>query len=234
MKPSASRTVLSLFRGLVRAARSLDVALSSLPAEADAAQRARTRIAALLPGTSAALPVRVARAFRDERALSAGPATDAAVAAAFAGLRAANAHLGELKAAAQSTTSTHQSSAPAPLAVGHVVVHRHFGYRAVVTAVHARCEASTVWRARNADVSTEQQPFYTLLVDTRDRAEAQVTYAAHENVTRVAAFIEHPLIGKVFKEYHARESLYVLREAGAGDGSVESGAPTSPKAIVGA
>lgn len=242
MKPTSAhtRTVISLFRSLVRAARSIDAAIPALPAEAEAVKRTRARIIALLPGDST-LPVRVVRAFLNSRALPIGPSTDAAVAAAFDGLRIANGHLRGLKSAAvhaADARQAHPAAAVPALSVGHVVVHKTFGYRAVVTAVHARCQASAAWRARNVDVSAEQ-PFYTLLVDTRDRVEAQVAYAAHESVMRVDArdsddplkcFIEHPLVGKFFKEFHARESLYVLRDAEM-DMDVS---PPSPKSIVAA
>jgi hemimethylated DNA binding protein len=69
--------------------------------------------------------------------------------------------------------------------VGAVVRHKESGYRGVVTGWTSECQAGAHFRARNGILpDSGQEPFYTVAVDTRDRAEPQVTYVAQSLLTR--------------------------------------------------
>ena len=69
--------------------------------------------------------------------------------------------------------------------VGQIIRHKKYGYRGVITGWHETCQQSTTWQ-RRMRISTlkyqDKQPFYNLLVDSRDDANRQQTYGAQENI----------------------------------------------------
>ncbi len=119
--------------------------------------------------------------------------------------------------------------------------HARFGYKAVITGWHARCQASPEWRARNSvSAESDAEPFYTCLVDIRDRPDAQVSYVpqasllllstassaaevaaetaegadtASVGADSLARLVVHPLVTSHFCEYRPAEGYYVPSEA---------------------
>merc|ERR1712129_236853 len=77
------------------------------------------------------------------------------------------------------------------LAVGRFMVpgacflHRRFGYRGVILACEAWCNAPASWRAQMGVPllsGGDTQPFYHCLVDARDRPGMPVTFVGEENI----------------------------------------------------
>eukprot|EP00245_Coleochaete_scutata_P009890 TRINITY_DN335_c0_g1_i1.p1 TRINITY_DN335_c0_g1~~TRINITY_DN335_c0_g1_i1.p1 ORF type:complete len:324 (+),score=54.17 TRINITY_DN335_c0_g1_i1:381-1352(+) len=91
--------------------------------------------------------------------------------------------------------------------VGDVIVHRRYGYRGVVYGHDPECSAPDEWQqAMKIDLLPEgrQQPFYHVLVDTRDRPGGMSTYVAQENIViqKGARPVLHPWIDKFFVGFH--------------------------------
>eukprot|EP00271_Cylindrocystis_brebissonii_P003082 TRINITY_DN13826_c0_g1_i1.p1 TRINITY_DN13826_c0_g1~~TRINITY_DN13826_c0_g1_i1.p1 ORF type:complete len:309 (-),score=27.91 TRINITY_DN13826_c0_g1_i1:793-1719(-) len=87
--------------------------------------------------------------------------------------------------------------------VGDVVVHRRYGYRGVVYGHDPQCSAPKDWQeAMKIDLLPEgrEQPFYHVLVDTRDRPGGMSTYVAQENMVlhKRGRPVLHPWIPKFF------------------------------------
>eukprot|EP00475_Leptophrys_vorax_P009190 TRINITY_DN16065_c0_g1_i1.p1 TRINITY_DN16065_c0_g1~~TRINITY_DN16065_c0_g1_i1.p1 ORF type:complete len:291 (-),score=-2.18 TRINITY_DN16065_c0_g1_i1:69-860(-) len=87
--------------------------------------------------------------------------------------------------------------------VGDVVVHRRYGYRGVVYGHDPECSAPTGWQeAMKVDLLSNgrSQPFYHVLVDTRDRPGGVSTYVAQENLVPQTdgSPVIHPWIPKFF------------------------------------
>ena len=107
---------------------------------------------------------------------------------------------------------------------GEQVRHRKYGYRGVVVGWDCTCTANEDWvgimGVRNLKSGTEQ-PFYHVLVDVRDRTDAQTTYAAQENleqlkfdenIKELADPIMHPEIEAYFTSFVPVEGRYILSE----------------------
>jgi hemimethylated DNA binding protein len=99
---------------------------------------------------------------------------------------------------------------------------------AVIIAADASCRASPDWVVATGSARLARgtsQPFYTCLVDIRDRPAAQVSYVAEENVELLLApsaegstavpVVLHPLIAKHFVAYE--RGLFLAEGAGGGD-----------------
>lgn len=76
------------------------------------------------------------------------------------------------------------------------------GYRGVIYGHDPECSAPREWKeAMKVDLLTEgpNQPFYHVLVDTRDRPGGMSTYVAQENLRREVAPrpVVHPWVQKV-------------------------------------
>lgn len=86
--------------------------------------------------------------------------------------------------------------------IGNVIEHKRYGYRGVIMGYTATCEASPSWVSMMNVGALERgpdQPFYHVLVDSRDRPGGQTTYVAEENIMiRPWCEISHPLINKYF------------------------------------
>jgi hemimethylated DNA binding protein len=81
---------------------------------------------------------------------------------------------------------------------GDCVTHRKYGYRGVVIGWDPECKATDQWiklmGIKDLDNGTNQ-PFYSVLVDVRDRTDAQTTYVAQENMETLQSNegpIHHP------------------------------------------
>jgi len=69
--------------------------------------------------------------------------------------------------------------------IGDLVIHRRYGYRGVIYGHDPECSAPREWQeAMKIDLLSEgaNQPFYHVLVDTRDRPGGMSTYVAQENL----------------------------------------------------
>lgn len=64
--------------------------------------------------------------------------------------------------------------------VGQVMRHRRYHYRGVVYGYDENCKLSVDWQ-RQMGVTNNQQPFYNVLVDHKDRMN-QTTYVAQSNI----------------------------------------------------
>ncbi|GBG65262.1 hypothetical protein CBR_g50304 [Chara braunii] len=87
--------------------------------------------------------------------------------------------------------------------VGDVVFHRRHGYRGVVYGHDPECSAPEDWQeAMKIDMLPEgrQQPFYHILVDTRDRPGGMSTYVAEESIALqpTPRPVLHPWVSKFF------------------------------------
>eukprot|EP01116_Phalansterium_solitarium_P025115 TRINITY_DN9464_c0_g1_i1.p1 TRINITY_DN9464_c0_g1~~TRINITY_DN9464_c0_g1_i1.p1 ORF type:complete len:241 (+),score=92.85 TRINITY_DN9464_c0_g1_i1:562-1284(+) len=97
--------------------------------------------------------------------------------------------------------------------IGQVILHRKHGYRGVIYGFDPVCAMSEEWietmSVRSLPLG-EDQPFYNVLVDTRDRSQ-QATYVAQEhiNVLQRGTTVHHPDIGKYFCAFDASAGRYV-------------------------
>jgi len=88
--------------------------------------------------------------------------------------------------------------------VGLVIEHKQHGYRGVVLASDRGCKASEEWVESFGVDGLDRgvnQPFYSVLVDTRDRGPSpQVTYVAEDNVrvSQRSDAVQHPLVLRLF------------------------------------
>lgn len=205
----------TLLRGLLRAAARLDSTKASV-----AAELAQT-----------ALPLRPtaeASTFRSF-VLSQFRANVAADGKGLVSLQ--NIAIQALATANQRATAlaTAQPSKPAEVAysVGQVFRHRKYGYRGVIIGWDQSCKAGPQWIASTGVAHLPhgtQQPFYHVLIDSRDRAGAQVSYVAQDNihmltgsqganVDPLARLVLHPLIGRYFAEYRPLDGYYAPNAA---------------------
>ena len=88
---------------------------------------------------------------------------------------------------------------------GQIVRHRRYGYRGVIVARDARCQADEAWYSKNQTQPDREQPWYHVFVD----ASSGCTYAAAENLVadNSARPISHPLLAHFFSGY--KDGRYV-------------------------
>lgn len=91
---------------------------------------------------------------------------------------------------------------------GQLVVHRRYGYRALVVKRDQKCMADEGWYSKNQTHPIREQPWYHLLVDGSTRC----TYAASENLVLDPSGlpIDHPLIVHFFVGFD--EGVYVRND----------------------
>ncbi len=101
-----------------------------------------------------------------------------------------------------------KSDGPGRFAPGELVQHRRYGYRGVVVASDASCQASEAWYRKNQTQPRKDQAWYHVLVDGSDGT----TYAAEENLLAdpIGAPIAHPLLDTFFSAFH--DGAYVRNE----------------------
>jgi len=93
--------------------------------------------------------------------------------------------------------------------IGDVIEHKRYGYRGIIMGYTPECQASAAWRVSMNVEALERgtaQPFYHVLVDSRDRPGGQTTYVAEENIMiRPWCEIVHPLVQRYFVISSAKE-----------------------------
>lgn len=80
-----------------------------------------------------------------------------------------------------------QSEAAPRYDLGMLLVHKKYAYRGVIVGYDEKCLQDDDWIERMGVDKLERgrdQPFYHVLVDSRDRPGDQITYVAQENVER--------------------------------------------------
>jgi hemimethylated DNA binding protein len=210
MPPSGSpRFLKTLYKGLLGAASKLDaVAPGSLPVSLMPSLKSSP----FLPAGHATLAAVVRASF--PRACA--PGDDARIACAFSLLREANTRAAALRRAPAGAAAALVAGKPRGVffSVGQCVRHAQHGYVGVVVGWTAVCEASAAWCERNG--AEPRQPFYTLLVDVRDRPEAQVTYVAQGALQLLsgggggpACLVLHPLLSQHFEAFDAAAGAFV-------------------------
>jgi hemimethylated DNA binding protein len=99
--------------------------------------------------------------------------------------------------------------------VGQVIKHRRFNYRAVIIGWDERPKAPKGWFAgvvpEDEMADYVNQPFYSVLIDTRDRAP-QTTYIPQANIEVLPyTKIIHPSIDDYFENFDSLSSSYQMR-----------------------
>lgn len=101
--------------------------------------------------------------------------------------------------------------------VGQVIVHKIHGYRGVIIGWDETCKAPLTWiqAMHGSDQEIIKQPYYSVLVDTRDKRQ-QTTYVAQENIIiRTNLKVFHPNVWDYFNlydgaQYHMRPAMQEL------------------------
>ncbi len=208
---ASPRLLKTLYKGLLKASSRLDTLVpGAAPASLLPALRATP-----FGGSAARSPTLsslVRSSFRSPRG---APGEEARLAAGFSLLREANSRAAALRGAPRAVASVMRGRpAGVHFSVGSVVRHATHGYAGVVLGWTPMCEAGTDWCARNGVVDPAQ-PFYTVLVDVRDRPEAQVTYVQQSSLQLLSGgggggdcFVLHPLLSTHFGAFDARVGAY--------------------------
>ncbi len=93
-----------------------------------------------------------------------------------------------------------KSDRPEPIfKPGNLVLHRRYGYRAVVVEVTPVCVADEQWYQLNQTQPDRNQPWYYLLVS----GSKQTNYAAQSNLLTDPSGlpVEHPLVSLFFSDF---------------------------------
>ena len=118
-----------------------------------------------------------------------------------------------------------QSNSPL-FAVGEVVVHRIYHYRAVVVALDPTCQADEEWYQSNQTQPSKDQAWYHLLVD----GAQHVTYSAESNLQRDGSgtSIVHPMLNLFFFGLNKETNQYLRNEVPWNPGEPPDAPPSSP------
>lgn len=225
--PSHGRIVRTLYRGLLRAARTLE---TSGDASAVVSRFTTPMGTGVQPGSMRAV---VAHNFRCARKYRCAEDVQDLINIGFQGLQQANKLVKDLRDERNGSPAPSAATLRPPkvlFSVGSVIRHARYGYKAVVIGWSESCEASAEWVARNqvdALPHGTRQPFYKVLVDVRDRPEAQVSYVAQDNIALLssppgasvdgaapapapaARLVLNPLVSQYFSEYKPVEGFYL-------------------------
>lgn len=97
--------------------------------------------------------------------------------------------------------------------VGQVVRHKKWNYRGVIIGWDAKARAPQSWLGKMHPQDKkhwQEQPNYSILVDTRDRLSPQITYVPQENIEVILnTQILHPSLDNYFEYYDGGQ--YILR-----------------------
>lgn len=97
---------------------------------------------------------------------------------AFEAMRRISARVGEI-----SESSWQPKPKEVKLSIGQIFRHRKHGYRGVIVAWYPSCPLDDQWVAQwGPFVDGTDQPFYQTMIDTKDRPQAMMTFAAQENL----------------------------------------------------
>ena len=187
----------SLYRSLLRSARELQEAAAVVSADPCDELRKFFSPAQLLTSAPRArggeLVAAVRRQFALHRSYGADEA-DELINAGFRAMRQAGTRTAQLRSEGWAPRAARWPAVR--YATGDCVLHRKYGYRGVIVGWDDECEQSDEWVSAMRVEELEQgsrQPFYHVLVDTRDRSPPQVCYVAQENVDRVGDVAAEPL-----------------------------------------
>jgi hemimethylated DNA binding protein len=209
-----SRVVRALYRGMIRAAKTLDArpeAAAEIPLVLGSVPMPAGHFPSASPDTPASAVDTVRHNFRAHAGWApSSPDTKELVDLGFDALRAVNLRVAALGGGSSSGGSSGPLSRPSTVmhSVGQIVRHKTHKYRGVIVGWTPTCTAGDAWVARNASSFKSggaSQPFYHVLVDVRDRP-SQVTYVAQENIEVLrdggkAGPVIHPLVTRYFSEY---------------------------------
>jgi len=99
--------------------------------------------------------------------------------------------------------------------VGQVIRHKTWGYKGVIVGWDLEADAPERWinTMHPADKSHwRKMPNYSILVDTKDRSEAQTTYVPQENIEILTQTeINHPTLWEYFDIFDGAQ--YIMRKA---------------------
>jgi len=99
--------------------------------------------------------------------------------------------------------------------IGQIFRHKKHGYRGVIVAWFPSCPLDDQWVAQWGPFENgTEQPFYQTMIDTKDRPNGLMTYAAQENLILlesddsppkhiqegILTGVHHPLMQKLFKD----------------------------------
>ncbi|EGD78772.1 hemimethylated DNA binding domain-containing protein [Salpingoeca rosetta] len=103
--------------------------------------------------------------------------------------------------------------------VGQVIRHKRYGYRGIIIGWDTFAKAPDGWFEKmGVNKEHRSDPFYSVLVDTRDRGpRPQTTYVWQGNIDvdvtdSDKASISHPEKGRYFHVYERRYGAYVPRD----------------------
>ncbi|CAM1291667.1 Uncharacterised protein g215 [Pycnogonum litorale] len=94
--------------------------------------------------------------------------------------------------------------------IGQVIKHKRFGYRGVIIGWDEKARAPEEWikEMHGGDKEWRTKPNYAILVDTRDRAVAQMTYVVEENIEIVTNVqVLHPSLINYFEKYDGTQYI---------------------------
>jgi hemimethylated DNA binding protein len=97
--------------------------------------------------------------------------------------------------------------------IGQVIKHKRWGYRGVIIGWDSEARAPEQWLRQMHPPDKphwRKQPNYSILVDTRDRLDAQTTYVPQENIdVLVNTQVFHPEIENHFETFDGAQ--YIAR-----------------------
>ena len=117
---------------------------------------------------------------------AAAPETEELISAGFRALRQAGERIAQLQQ--PDWRPRHEQFPSVRYATGDCVQHRRYGYHGVIVGWDGYCMQTEEWKRAMRIEELEfgsGQPFYHVLVDTRDRTPPQTCYVAQENVRRI-------------------------------------------------
>ncbi|XP_064614732.1 uncharacterized protein LOC135478946 [Liolophura sinensis] len=95
--------------------------------------------------------------------------------------------------------------------VGQVIKHKIWGYRGVIIAWDTEAKAPAQWLSEMHPKNKKHwrnMPNYAILVDTRDRINAQMTYVPEENIQVIInTKIFHPNLDEYFEAWDGAQYL---------------------------
>ena len=113
---------------------------------------------------------------------------------------------------------------------GEVVVHRLYGYRAVVVAFDSNCQAVENWYLSNQTQPSKEQPWYHLLVD----GAQHVTYSAESNLQKDDSKepIVHPMLNLFFFGLDEDNHKYLRNQVPWNPGEPPEAPPSLPPDLI--
>ncbi|CAB3408615.1 unnamed protein product [Caenorhabditis bovis] len=97
--------------------------------------------------------------------------------------------------------------------VGDVIIHKKFGYRAIIIGWDEKAIAPAEFIAKVHDGNEQftNNPNYAVLIDMRDRITPQIGYIVQENVEKTTGQVLHTLRDQFFERFDENENRYIMR-----------------------